>query len=266
MFPRLKEPTQMPRHVRYVTEVNSGINCELKCYLALSAGCFANWYTFLYVQGRKNHNNFAENITNFGSCDNQAPMTCASLFLPFWQKKITKKCTQYAGLHWKMGPSKYEVEFTFLSNDIKFLSLPRLKVKGKPIPLQSWTSPEGSRRLRLPDFQTIGTWIWCVCQPYAPGAFTPQEIFLVLISVRGRIDSSATVRPEGLFQWRIAMTPSGITTRDIPACGAVPQPTAPPAACPQVKNWSTIYIVSSHLAQNTVFPLERQFGDSCMGK
>jgi hypothetical protein len=35
---------------------------------------------------------------------------------------------------------------TFLSRD-----------KGKAIPLQAWTGPEGSRRLRLPDFKTIGT-------------------------------------------------------------------------------------------------------------
>jgi len=31
------------------------------------------------------------------------------------------------------------------------------KVKGKAIPLQAGTGPEGSRRLRLPDFKTIGT-------------------------------------------------------------------------------------------------------------
>jgi len=30
-------------------------------------------------------------------------------------------------------------------------------VKGKAIPLQVWTGPEVSRRLRLPDFKTIGT-------------------------------------------------------------------------------------------------------------
>ena len=29
--------------------------------------------------------------------------------------------------------------------------------KGKVITLQAWTGPEGSRRLRLPDFKTIGT-------------------------------------------------------------------------------------------------------------
>ena len=34
--------------------------------------------------------------------------------------------------------------------------------KGKAIPLQAWTGPEGSRRLRLPDFKIIGT----------PAAFT----------------------------------------------------------------------------------------------
>jgi len=30
----------------------------------------------------------------------------------------------------------------------------------KAIPLQAWTSPQGSRGLRLPDFKTIGTWRW----------------------------------------------------------------------------------------------------------
>jgi hypothetical protein len=28
---------------------------------------------------------------------------------------------------------------------------------GKAIPLQAWAGPEASRRLRLPDFKTIGT-------------------------------------------------------------------------------------------------------------
>jgi len=32
-----------------------------------------------------------------------------------------------------------------------------VKGKGKAIPLPTWTVPEGSRRLRLPDFRTIGT-------------------------------------------------------------------------------------------------------------
>jgi hypothetical protein len=31
------------------------------------------------------------------------------------------------------------------------------KGKGKAIPLQAWAGPEVSRRLRLPDFKTVGT-------------------------------------------------------------------------------------------------------------
>jgi len=33
----------------------------------------------------------------------------------------------------------------------------RKLIKNKAIPLQAWTGPEGSRRLRLPDFKTIAT-------------------------------------------------------------------------------------------------------------
>jgi len=58
------------------------------------------------------------------------------------------------------------------------------KGKGKAVPLQAWTDPEGSRKLRLPDFVTTaqdgGKVVSFTHRPPLS-----QEILLVLISVVG---------------------------------------------------------------------------------
>ena len=43
-----------------------------------------------------------------------------------------------------------------------------------------------------------------------PGRTYPTKIFLVFISVTGLVEFRATVRPEGLSQWKIPMTGLGV--------------------------------------------------------
>jgi hypothetical protein len=94
--------------------------------------------------------------------------------------------------------------------DIVTGTLNPINRKRKVIPFQAWTDPCGSRRVRLPEFKRIGTWRLCGFQLNALAAFTPQQIFLIVVSVTGLVEPRATVRPEGLCKWKIPMTPSGI--------------------------------------------------------
>ena len=76
------------------------------------------------------------------------------------------------------------------------------------------------------------------------GRLYPQEIFLVLISLRGCVNSRVTVRPGK----KVPMTPSGIEPATLPAYSEVPQPTAPPGAPIQV----SAFLLNFNLCRNAV--------------
>jgi hypothetical protein len=86
------------------------------------------------------------------------------------------------------NPSK-TLDFTFHLlhrwKDFKF-------IKGKAVPLQAWTGPEGSRKLRFPDFVTTAQ-DGGRLSVLRTGRLYPQEILLVLISVRVLVDPRVIV-------------------------------------------------------------------------
>ena len=66
----------------------------------------------------------------------------------------------------------------------------------KSVPLQARNGPEDSRKLRFPDYMTTAQDGGKVVSPTHRPTL-PQEMLLVLISVRGCVDPRAIVRSEG---------------------------------------------------------------------
>ena len=90
--------------------------------------------------------------------------------------------------------------------------------------------PEGSRRFRRPDLNTIGTRRWSGYQQYAPAAFTPKKYswYSFLLEAEGHMAAGRIVSMKN------SNDPIENRTRDHPICRAVPQPTAPPRT-PMIK-------------------------------
>jgi hypothetical protein len=114
----------------------------------------------------------------------------------------------------------------------------KYKGKRKVTPLQAWTGPEDSRRLRFPHFKTIGTWMWQGCQPYAPTTFTPRKYswyyFLLQAEQTPKPYCGRKDYVNDKFQWHHRESnprPS--------ACSAVPKPIAPPHA-PNLKGYNLL--------------------------
>ena len=68
----------------------------------------------------------------------------------------------------------------------------QIHIEGKAIPVQAWAGPDGSRRLRVPHFEIIGTQRWLRLSALLTNCLYPPGI----ISVTHLLETAPTPGPQ----------------------------------------------------------------------
>ena len=94
-------------------------------------------------------------------------------------KKIGERKRHISLVHILHSASQYKIKNN-QNNSYDFSTHP-VKIKGKSVPLQAWSGPEGSRKLRFPDFMTTaqggGKVVSHMHRPHLPPGNSPGTHF-----------------------------------------------------------------------------------------